>query len=61
MMVAAGYKTTSDGKHYILVDNPWPPNRGKTEYILYDAYVELKGDHSHWDDFYDLKLSQKVP
>jgi len=55
MMVAVGYKTTSDGKRYVLVNNPWPPSKGKTEYVLYDAYVDLSGDHTHWDDFYDVK------
>jgi hypothetical protein len=60
MMVAVGYKTTSDGKRYMLVDNPWPPNKGKTEYILYEAYVELAGDHKHWDDFYDIKPSDPM-
>jgi Papain-like cysteine protease AvrRpt2 len=59
MMVAIGYKVTSDGKRYVLINDPWPPSKGSTQYILYDAYVELAGDHTHWDDFYDVKpLSQ---
>lgn len=36
-MVAVGYQTAADGT-YSLVNNPWPPNQGRIERILYDAY-----------------------
>jgi hypothetical protein len=55
MMVATGYTTDTAGKQYVFVNNPWPPNVGATQAILYSVYVTLPGDHTHWDDYYDVK------
>jgi hypothetical protein len=55
MMVATGYFTDVDGKRYVFVNNPWETNIGDTQTIQYEVYVALPGDHTHWDDFYDIK------
>ena len=55
MMVATGYKIDSDGKRYVFVNNPWEPNVGNTQIMLYDVYVEQADDHTHWNDYYDVK------
>ncbi|BBO14896.1 hypothetical protein CO683_23725 [Bradyrhizobium ottawaense] len=55
MMVATGYTTTPDGKNYVHVNDPWEPNIGATRTILYEVYDQLPGDHTHWDDFYDIR------
>jgi hypothetical protein len=55
MMVATGYTTTPDGKNYVHINDPWEPNIGTTRTILYDVYDQLPGDHTHWDDFYDVR------
>lgn len=56
MMVVTGYTTSAtDGKNYVFVNDPWTPNIGTTRTILYDVYDELAGNHTHWDDFYDIK------
>jgi len=56
MMVATGYLTSSvDGRNYVSINDPWEPNIGATRTILYDVYDELPGNHTHWDDFYDVK------
>jgi hypothetical protein len=55
MMVVTGYTTTPDGKNYVHINDPWEPNVGATRTILYDVYDQLPGDHTHWDDFYDVR------
>ena len=55
MMVATGYTRALNGEQYVFVNNPWPPNVGATQTILYDVYVEQPGDHTHWNDYYDVK------
>lgn len=55
MMVATGYTTNSGGNQYVFVNNPWAPGVGSTQTILYDVYVALPGDHTHWNDYYDVK------
>jgi Papain-like cysteine protease AvrRpt2 len=55
MMVATGYTTDASGRRYIYINDPWEPNVGATRTILYDVYDELPGQHTHWDDYYDIK------
>jgi Papain-like cysteine protease AvrRpt2 len=56
MMVAVGYKT-QNGVDYVEVNDPWPPNvgtSGNASIKTYSDYVSLAGDHTHWDDYYDV-------
>jgi hypothetical protein len=57
MMVAKGYAISRGGKRYVEVLDPLAPGgpcHGSESIIPYDAYRELPGDHTHWDDFYDI-------
>ncbi len=54
MMVVNGYRTVA-GVNYVEVSDPWPPNVGDHKFITYDFYVESAGDHTHWDDFYEIR------
>ena len=53
MMVAIGY-VTIDGTNYVTVNDPWPPNQGNQWVNTYDWYVASAGDHTHWNDYYDI-------
>ena len=53
MMVAIGYQTVSS-VNYVEVNNPWAPNVGDHSFYTYDFYVASPGDHTHWDDFYQI-------
>jgi hypothetical protein len=53
MMVATGYRTVN-GVNYILVNNPLAVNVGSAQIITYDEYV-AGDDHTHWNDYYDVK------
>jgi hypothetical protein len=54
MMVAKGYFTLG-GTNYVAVLDPWAPCQGDEYIITYDYYVESIGNHTHWDDYYDVK------
>ncbi|HEY1545042.1 MAG TPA: papain-like cysteine protease family protein [Xanthobacteraceae bacterium] len=54
MMVAIGYQTIAN-VNYVEINNPWAPNVGDHRFITYDFYVASAGDHTHWDDFYQIK------
>lgn len=55
MMVARGWKI-SQGKKYVSINNPWPPNVGDRQLITYTAWVGGVGqDHTHWADFYNIR------
>ena len=53
MMVAFGYVTIGTAK-YVAVNDPGPPNIGDQYMITYDYYVSSTGDHTHWNDYYDV-------
>lgn len=53
MMVATGYKTVN-GQNYLLVNNPLEVDKGSLQIVLYDEYV-AGDDHTHWNDYYDIK------
>ncbi len=53
MMTAIGY-VELNGDRQVLVNNPWAPNVGNTSFMSYDWYVAGAGDHTHWDDFYQI-------
>ena len=53
-MVAIGY-VTIDGTNYVTVNDPWPPNQGNQWVNTYDWYVASAGDHTHWNDYYDIR------
>ncbi len=53
MMVAVGYQTQS-GVNWVEVLDPWAPCVGDRYWITYDEYVQRAGDHTHWDDFYNV-------
>jgi hypothetical protein len=53
MMVAIGYQTVG-GVNYVEINDPWAPNVGDHRFITYDFYVASSGDHTHWDDFYQI-------
>lgn len=52
MMVAIGYRT-ANGKNYVTIHDPWPPNQGDRREISYEAYVSGTY-YTHWSDFYNL-------
>lgn len=53
MMVVIGYITLS-GTNYVTVNDPWPPNQGNEWVNTYDWYVSSPGDHTHWNDYYNI-------
>jgi hypothetical protein len=53
MMVANGYSVV-DGERYVSVVDPWMPCQGDESLITYDYFVAAPGDHTHWDDYYDV-------
>lgn len=53
MMVAIGYQTVG-GVNYVEINDPWAPNVGDHRFLTYDFYVASAGDHTHWDDFYQI-------
>jgi hypothetical protein len=57
MMVAIGYRTLESTGNWVLVNNPWPPTGGNQSWMLYDRYVATPGDHTHWDDFYQIRYT----
>jgi hypothetical protein len=54
MMVVIGYKTVNN-VDYVEINDPWAPNVGDHRFITYDFYVASAGDHTHWDDFYQIQ------
>jgi len=56
MMVAIGYQSSNLGNR-VLVNNPWPPTAGNQSWMLYSYYVAATGDHTHWDDFYQIRYT----
>jgi len=56
MMVAHGWQIV-DGVSKVQVDDPWPPCEGNPVVMDYDEYVARDNDHTHWDDFYGIKLA----
>ena len=53
MMVVVGY-VTLNGTNYVTVNDPWPPNVGNQWINTYDWYVSSPGDHTHWNDYYNI-------
>jgi hypothetical protein len=59
MMVIVGYSLVGDQK-YLTVYDPLPPTEGGAagghliSAMTYEQYVQ-SDDHTHWDDFYDIK------
>lgn len=53
MMAVIGYVELGEN-HQVLVNDPWAPNVGNTTFMSYDWYVAAPGDHTHWDDFYQI-------
>ncbi len=53
-MLAIGYRTV-DNVNYVEINDPWAPNIGDHRFITYDFYVQSTGDHTHWDDYYDIR------
>lgn len=58
MMVVIGYMRILN-TNYVLVNNPWPPTpqSGAQTWMTYDRYVAQAGDHTHWDDFYQIRYT----
>jgi hypothetical protein len=54
MMVVNGYVTVG-GKKYVSVLDPGPVCRGEARIIPYEFYDSSPGDHTHWDDYYEIK------
>jgi len=56
MMVINGYVTV-EGKNYVSVLDPIPVCRGDARIIPYEFYDSSPGDHTHWDDYYDIQYT----
>ena len=57
MMVVRGYTTTAQGGKTLYINNPWPPlpdGAGEQQIISYQEYIS-GSDHTHWDDFYNIR------
>ena len=67
MMVARGFQTVvipelrvglitlpSVSINTVQSNNPWPPNVGTVEWITYANYVS-GSDHTHWNDYYNIR------
>jgi hypothetical protein len=52
-MAAIGYKIAG-GVRFIEINDPLPVQTGSHRFITYDEYVKAPGDHTHWDDLYDV-------
>ena len=52
-MVANGYAVIN-GDRYVSILDPWAPCQGDLRLITYDFYNESAGDHTHWNDYYDV-------
>jgi hypothetical protein len=53
MMVAKGYVSLA-GVNYVTILDPLSPCTGDERIITYDAYNAVSGDHTHWNDYYDI-------
>lgn len=54
MMVVYGYAAVG-GQQFVFYRDPWPPNSGNGAAVIsYANWVAQPGDHTHWDDFYDI-------
>jgi hypothetical protein len=60
MLVARGIQTVN-GSNYVEILDPEPVCTGGTRTITYDEYVQRSGDHTHWDDFYNITASSAPP
>jgi Papain-like cysteine protease AvrRpt2 len=56
MMVVNGYVTV-EGTNYVAILDPWAPCQGDTRIITYDFYNTSPGDHTHWDDYYNVRYT----
>lgn len=57
MMVVRGFSTIN-GRKFVSIDDPWPPQSGDARDITYDEYVQGDG-HTHWNDFYAVSANAK--
>ena len=53
MMVAKGYSTVAGVNHVEILD-PWSPCQGDERIITYDEFDAVPGNHTHWNDYYDI-------
>lgn len=54
MMVIRGLRIASDGTRMVQINNPWAPCTGDTQWITYANYIQQEGDHTHWNDYYNI-------
>jgi hypothetical protein len=55
MMVARGLRIAVDGTEYVEINDPWSPCSGDHRFITYTFYDQFSGDHTHWDDYYNIR------
>jgi Papain-like cysteine protease AvrRpt2 len=53
MMVVNGY-SSSGGVNWVDVLDPWAPCTGDDTVMSYDFYNTAPGDHTHWNDYYQV-------
>jgi hypothetical protein len=53
MMVVSGY-TTVEGTNYVQVNDPLPVGAGSQYMDTYDFYNTAPGQHTHWNDYYNI-------
>lgn len=56
MMVVNGYVSVA-GTNYVSILDPLPSCRGEARIITYDFYNSSPGDHTHWNDYYDIRYT----
>ncbi len=59
MMVVRGFLTV-DGKRFVSINDPWPPNIGDQRDITYEEFIEGP-DHTHWNDYYAVTAAVVAP
>jgi len=53
MMVARGAMIREE-LQFVAVNDPWPPCVGDSAFVAYGFYNTWPGDHTHWDDYYEV-------
>jgi len=60
MMVAYGYfefKLLWLNSQWVQINDPWAPCVGDSRLITYDEYDSRPGDHTHWRDYFNVKIT----
>lgn len=57
VMVVIG-ATVREGVQWVTINDPWSPNQGDQTDITYATWVAVPGNHTHQQDYWNIKRSQ---